>query len=350
MSTGIRVVVVDDSALMRQTVSDSLNSIRDVEVVATAATGPEAVQVIAREQPDIVSLDIELPGMNGLNVLKETMRCNPTRVVLVSSYTTAGAETTIEGLALGALDFVPKPSAEEGIDVFRVRLRRTFRAALAAKLPQLGSVTQQTSDLDTTPLRPTSLAVVASSTGGPQALHDFFSAFEREPAFPIAVVQHMPPKFTAKMAQRLDKAGVLTVAEAEDGDRLRRGVALIAPGHAHMEIDGDRIRLTDNAAVGGLRPRADIAITTAVHHYGRDVTGLVMTGMGTDGLIGCRDIKRSGGQVLAQDGPSSTVDGMPRAVRDAGIADRIGPPAYLARVLGATPARPSGVVTASGRP
>lgn len=349
MSTPSRVVVVDDSALMRQTVSDSLNVIRDVEVVATAATGPEAVAVIAREQPDIVSLDIELPGMNGLDVLKETMRRNPTRVVLVSAHTTAGAETTIEGLALGALDFVPKPSVEEGIDVFRIRLRRTFRAALAAKLPQLGLATHQATTDEIKPLRPTALAVVASSTGGPQALYEFFSAFKRAPAFPIAVVQHMPPKFTAKMAQRLDRAGVVAVVEAADGDLLRRGSALVAPGHAHMEIDGDRVRLTDEAAVGGLRPRADIALTTAVRHYGKDVAGLVLTGMGTDGLIGCRDIKRSGGQVLAQDGPSSTVDGMPRAVRNAGIADRVGPPAFLAGVLEATQAQPRGLVTAGNR-
>ncbi len=350
MNATHRVVVVDDSALMRQTVSDALASIRGVEVVATAASGPEAVKVIAEHRPDIVSLDIELPGMNGLDVLEETMRRNPTRVVLVSAYTTDGAETTIEGLARGALDFVPKPSVEEGIDVFRVRLRRTFRAALAAKLPNSDLPPDSPARAPRPrPLRATAIAVIASSTGGPQALYEFFSSFTRPPAFPIAVVQHMPPKFTSKMAERLDRAGVIPVAEAADGDRLERGMALIAPGHAHLEILRDRVHLTDGEPVGGLRPRADIALTTAAQHYGRDVTGMVMTGMGTDGLLGCREVKRCGGQVIAQDGPSSTVDGMPRAIRNAGFAEQIGSPSFLAAVLEATPAYPLGV-TAAGRP
>lgn len=344
MTATNRVVVVDDSAMMRQTVSDALTSLPNIEVVATAASGPEAVKVIAEHKPDIVSLDIELPGLNGLGVLEKTMKDNPTRVVLVSAYTTAGAETTIEGLALGALDFVPKPSASEGIDVFRVRLRRTFRAALAAKLPQPASDPDNTGD--TSPLRATALAVVASSTGGPQALEEFFSAFTKAPAFPIAVVQHMPPKFTAKMAERLDRLGILSVSEAGDGDRLRPGCALIAPGHAHMEINGDRIRLTDEPPIGGLRPRADVALSSAVKHYGKDMTGLVMTGMGTDGLLGCREIKRCGGQVMAQDGTSATVDGMPRAIRTAGIADRVGRPYVMARTLQATPVQFGSLVTA----
>jgi two-component system chemotaxis response regulator CheB len=347
MSSTYRVVVVDDSALMRQTVSDALSSIPGLEIVATAASGPEAVKLIAEHRPDIVSLDIELPGMNGLDVLRQTMRHNPTRIVLVSAHTTAGAETTIEGLALGALDFVPKPSIEEGVDVFRVRLRRTFRTALAAKLPQTDSAVPPVSSTQALPLRPTSLAVIASSTGGPQALFEFFSSFTRAPAFPIAVVQHMPPKFTAKMAERLNRAGPVAVSEADDGDRLRPATALIAPGHAHMEIHGDVVRLTDDAPVGGLRPRADITLATAVRQFGKNMTGMVMTGMGSDGLIGCRDAKRHGGQVITQDGPSSTVDGMPRAIRNAGLADRIGPPAFLAEVLEKTPAQIHGQITAA---
>lgn len=347
MTTPIRVVVVDDSAMMRQTVSDALRTIRGVEIVATAASGPEAVKVIAAQTPDIVSLDIELPGLNGLGVLKQTMKSNPTRVVLVSAHTTAGAETTIEGLALGALDFVPKPSIEEGIDIFRVRLRRTFRAALAAKLPQQAS--PAAADSDTTPLRNTALTVIASSTGGPQALHSFFSSMQKAPRFPLAIVQHMPPKFTAKMAERLDRAGVMSVAEAKDGDRLTPGRALVAPGDFHMEIHGDTVRLTTADPIGGLRPRADITMTSAAKSYGHNVTGLVMTGMGTDGLIGCRDIKRMGGQIIVQDGPSSTVDGMPRAVRSAKIADRVGTPADLARILEETPLQLAGLVPAGRR-
>jgi two-component system chemotaxis response regulator CheB len=346
MTATNRVVVVDDSAMMRQTVSDALTSLPNVEVVATAASGPEAVKVIAEHKPDIVSLDIELPGLNGLGVLEKTMKDNPTRVVLVSAYTTAGAETTIEGLALGALDFVPKPSESEGIDVFRVRLRRTFRAALAAKLPQPAMDADTTGTVDTSALRATALAVVASSTGGPQALEEFFSAFTKTPAFPLAVVQHMPPKFTAKMAERLDRLGVLSVSEAADGDRLRPGLALVAPGHAHMEINGDRIRLTDDPPIGGLRPRADVALSSAVKHYGKDMTALVMTGMGTDGLLGCREVTRSGGQIIAQDGASATVDGMPRAIRNAGIADRVGRPYVMARTLQATPVHFGSLVTA----
>ena len=188
--------------------------------------------------------------------------------------------------------------------------------------------------------------MIASSTGGPQALHDFFTTFTRAPAFPVVVVQHMPPKFTSKMAERLDRIGVVTVAEARDGDRLEPGKAFIAPGDAHMEICGDRVKLTHDAPIGGLRPRADVTLSTAVQHYGADMTGLVMTGMGTDGLIGCRDVKRSGGQIVAQDGPSSTVDGMPRAVRNAGIADRIASPRAMATILESTPIQLRSVTTA----
>jgi len=345
MSSTSRVVVVDDSAMMRQTVSDALRTIRGVDIVATAASGPEAVDVIAEHRPDIVSLDIELPGLNGLDVLRRTMKNNPTRVVLVSAHTTAGAETTIEGLSLGALDFVPKPSVDEGIDIFRVRLRRTFRAALAAKLPTQG--TPRETNTDTRPLRNTALMIVASSTGGPQALHEFFSAFKKPPRFPLAVVQHMPPKFTAKMAERLDRTGIISVKEAGDGDRLAAGTALVAPGTSHMEIHGEVVRLTDDAPIGGLRPRADVTMSSAIKVYQSHVAGLVLTGMGTDGLIGCRDIKRAGGQVIAQDSASATVDGMPRAIREAGIAERIGTPAALAKIVEATPLQ-LGVMAAAG--
>jgi two-component system chemotaxis response regulator CheB len=348
MTSTHRVVVVDDSSMMQRTVSDALRTLRGVEIVATAASGPEAVKVIAKERPDIVSLDIELPGLNGLEVLERTMKSNPTRVVLVSAHTTAGAETTIEGLALGALDFVPKPSVDEGIDIFRVRLRRTFRAALAAKLP-LQANSSDIAVSDSSPLRNTALTVVASSTGGPQALHEFFSTFEKAPRFPLAVVQHMPPTFTAKMAERLNRASVMTVKEAEDGDQLVAGTALVAPGDAHVEIHGDTVRLSDAEPIGGLRPRADITLSSAAKSYGAHVTGVVMTGMGTDGLVGCRDIKRSGGQVVAQDGPSSTVDGMPRAIRKADIADRVAAPATMAKILEATPLQLAGLVAARRR-
>ena len=333
MKRTYRVVVVDDSALMRQTVSDSLNSLRDVEVVATAASGPEAIAVIAEQKPDIVSLDIELPGMSGLEVLKHVMDHNPTGVVLVSAYTTAGAETTIEGLTLGALDFVPKPSIDEGLDVFRVRLRRTFRAALSAKLLPQTPPEAASQEPTTTSLRPTDLAIIASSTGGPGALQRLLSAFETPPAFPIVIVQHMPKTFTGKMAQRLNGVGPASVSEAGDGDELRAGHILVAPGANHIEIDKGVVRLTNDAPIGGLRPRADITLSSAAQSYGSGVTGIVLTGMGTDGLVGCRRIKRSGGQVIAQDQQSSTVDGMPRAVRDAGLADAVGDPAKIARAL-----------------
>jgi two-component system chemotaxis response regulator CheB len=335
MTSNSRVVVVDDSALMRNTVSDALSTIPGVEIIGTASTGPEAVAVIADLKPDIVSLDIELPGLDGLGVLAETMSTNPTRVVLVSAYTTAGAETTIEGLALGALDFVPKPSLDEGLNTFKVRLRRTFRAALAAKVPT-SEPNHATAVEHVDGLRPGALAIIAASTGGPRALHDLFVTFPAAPAVPIAIVQHMPAKFTAKMAERLNSAGPTDVAEASDGDRLQSGKALVAPGHAHMEIDGGVVRLTDDPPIGGLRPRADVTMGSAVKHYGSELIGLVMTGMGSDGLLGCREIKRANGQVVAQDGPSSTVDGMPRAIRNAGIADVTGTPTTMARMLAAT--------------
>jgi two-component system chemotaxis response regulator CheB len=338
MNQASRVVVVDDSAMMRNTVSDALRTIRGVEIVGVAASGPEALDVIEALKPDIVSLDIELPGLDGLAVLSQTMKRQPTRVVLVSAHTTAGAETTIEGLSLGALDFVPKPSVDEGLDTFKVRLRRTFRAALLAKVP-FGEPEQAPAAEPVGTLRPAGLAVVASSTGGPRALYDFFASLDTPPSVPLAVVQHMPPKFTATLATRLDGAGPTTVVEASDGESIEPGKAVIAPGSAHMEIGAGTVRLTDDPPIGGLRPRADVAMSSAVAHYGGHIVGVVMTGMGSDGLLGCRDIKRAGGQVIAQDGPSSTVDGMPQAIRNAGIADMTGPPATMAKMIAATPYR-----------
>lgn len=327
-----RVVVVDDSAMMRRTVSDVLAGIAGVEIVGEAASGPQAIEVIAGNRPDIVSLDIELPGLNGLAVLDHVMKESPTRVILVSSYTTRGAATTMEGLALGALDFVPKPSTEEGLDVFKIRLRHAFRSALRAKLPHLVAAPDTGASAPKTLSRIT-LAVIASSTGGPRALNDFFSAFEVAPGYPIAVVQHMPPKFTQQMADRLDGIGPIRVSEAADGNPLRAGEALVAPGTSHMEIRGQHVYLTDEPPIGGLRPRADVTMQGAADSHGAGTLGVVLTGMGTDGLIGCRAIKQAGGQVVAQDGPSSTVDGMPAAIRRAGIADHAGPPAELGHLL-----------------
>jgi two-component system chemotaxis response regulator CheB len=337
MTAGSRVVVVDDSAMMRSAVIDALGGVRGVTVVGEAATGPEAIEAIASLRPDLVSLDIELPGFDGLEVLTRVMQRHPTKVILVSSYTTAGAETTLEGLARGAVDFVPKPSASEGIGIFNARMRRAFRSAQAAKTP-VRPQANQPADSATADLRSARLAVIASSTGGPGALQQFFSAFATAPPIPMVVVQHMPPDFTRQMASRLDRIGPVRVAEAAAGDRLESGAALVAPGSAHVEITDGGVELSAEAPIGGLRPRADVTMRSAAHHYGADTVGVVMTGMGTDGLIGCREIRQAGGQVLAQDGPSSTVDGMPSAVRRAGLADHVGPPEAMARLLAAAAA------------
>lgn len=367
-------------------ITEALQGVPGISVIGQAGSGREGIRQIEALDPDIVSLDIELGDISGLDVLEHVMRTRPRRVVVVSSQTEAGADTTFRALALGAVDFVAKGRLDPGPDGFEARLRRTFEAARHARvLPSRSrqgdqrrtltaeqrlerarerrSAAQERRSAATTPARParparpvaaarTSVAapprpgsggagslrkpgllLIASSTGGPPALQEFFATLTVKPAMPILLVQHMPEAFTARLASRLDQSGPTTVREATHGEAIQPGVALIAKGGRHLGVDGRTVSLLDTDPVGALKPRADITFQQAVDSFGGNLLAVVLTGMGDDGLIGCQAVARAGGQVLAQSGETSTVDGMPQKVRNAGLHLAEGSPAYLAALI-----------------
>lgn len=380
MAVTDRVVVIDDSPLLRSMITQALDALPGITVIGQAGSGREGLHQIEVLDPDIVSLDIELGDISGLEVLEQVMKTKPRRVVVVSSQTEAGADTTLRALALGAVDFVAKGRLDPGPDGFEARLARAFEAARHARvLPGRGSApaapaapqrprsaeerlaqarerraaaqnrrrgggadrgTERAAPTTTSPrpggdsrLRKPDVLLIASSTGGPPALQEFFSTLTVAPAMPVLLVQHMPEAFTARLAQRLDQAGPASVSEAAEGDELRRGHVYIAKGGRHLGLKGRRLSLLDSDPIGGLKPRADITFEQAAEIHGSSLLAVVLTGMGDDGLIGCEAIARAGGQVLAQSAETSTVDGMPQKVRNAGLHLDEGSPTYLAALV-----------------
>jgi two-component system, chemotaxis family, protein-glutamate methylesterase/glutaminase len=331
----MKVLVVDDARMMRRVISDVVTDAGHT-VVGEASNGTEAIAAAQRLSPDLITLDIEMPGMSGLDVLRSVMKTKPTKVILVSSLTTAGADITLEGLSLGAIDFVPKPSALTGLDGFTTHLTETLKAAAFARVPTGRAFAPRAAAAPPRPhpqratLRRPSMIVVASSTGGPDALTRFFGGFKSAPVCPVLVVQHMPAEFTGRLAQRLDAGLPFPVREAVDGERTDAGTVLIAPGDRHLGYGAGRVRLLDTPPIGRLRPAADITLEQVAAETGARTLVVVLSGMGKDGLAGSQSIVAAGGQVIAQDPDSCAVDGMPRAVREAGITIASGPPEHLA--------------------
>ena len=336
-----RVVVADDSRLMRRMLADALGR-QGFEVVGVAADGDEALALCRRHRPDALTLDLHMPGLDGLGVLRALRdgKAEPVPVVVVSAFSPAHGARAVDALAEGAFDLVAKPAFGESLDSFSAelgrkvtvaanagRLRRpAHRAAprrpgadVAAAAPRAAAPRRAGSATGT-------LVVIASSTGGPRALGELVPALPAALGAGGLIVQHMPAGFTASLAARLSGAGPLTVAEARTGDPLQPGRLLLAPGGSHLRLGDDRrLRLSDDAPEGGLRPRADFTIRDAARVFGRRVLLVVLTGMGKDGLDGAHAVKAAGGRVLAEAESTCTVYGMPRAVVEAGLADRVLP-------------------------
>jgi two-component system chemotaxis response regulator CheB len=275
-----------------------------------------------------------MPGPDGLEVLRQVMAVAPTRVVLVSSSTTAGADVTLEGLGAGAVDFVPKPGADTELAAFTRHLAAALEAAAVARVIGIRRSTSSPARVGAR-LRPPALVVVAASTGGPEALTRFLGGFRTAPAMPVLVVQHMPAHFTGRLARRLDAQFVFPVHEATDGAPALPGEVLVAAGDRHLGYRGGRVLLLDSPPVGRLRPAADVTLgeVAADPHLARQALVVVLSGMGRDGREGSRLISAAGGQVVAQDPDSSAVDGMPRAVREAGLVAATAPPEALAGLI-----------------
>ncbi len=335
----IRVLLVDDSATIRSLLATTLGADADLRVVGAAVNGRMGVDMVAADPPDIVLLDVEMPVMDGLMALREIRRIQPRLPVLMfSSLTERGAKATLDALLAGANDYAAKPA---GLDAGEVaaRIRTEVIAKIKALVPRGGVRDAPRPTMGfaaatgrpTAPLRrgPIRGVVIAVSTGGPTALAEVLPGFARDARVPVLIVQHMPPFFTAQLAERLGRLTGAHVREAEDGSPLRPGEILLAPGGRHLALAGDaesaRARLTDDPPENSCRPAADVLFRTAAKVWGAGTLGVVLTGMGRDGLAGSRAIVEAGGEVIAQDEFTSVVWGMPGEVVRAGLADAVLP-------------------------
>ncbi|MEW6581950.1 MAG: chemotaxis response regulator protein-glutamate methylesterase [Actinomycetota bacterium] len=328
MAKPVRVLICDDSALMRRILSDLLTD-AGLEVVGHARDGAELASRVAELTPDVVTLDVEMPRMDGIAAVADLMARNPTPVVMVSSLTAQGAAATVRALEAGAVDAIQKPAARTTMSAWmavRDELVTKLRAAAGARVRALRRVPRPATPVDGLAARARAatghLVVIASSTGGPRALAQVVPHLPSPLGAGVLIVQHMPPGFTASLAERLDQASALTVREARDVDEIRPDTALIAPAGFHLEVTGPgRVRRSSDPPIGALRPRADVTFASAAKHYGGRILCVVLTGMGNDGEAGIREVKRLGGTVLAEDESTCVVYGMPRAVVEAGLSD-----------------------------
>ena len=336
-----RIVVADDSRLMRRMLSDALAK-QGFDVVATAADGDEALAACNEHRPDALTLDLAMPGMDGIGVLRALRagKAQAVPVVVVSAFSPAHGARAVDALAEGAFDLVPKPAFGEGLESFTAELgRKVHEAAHSGRVRRPAARLAPRRPVHTAASRrPVAvgkrLVVIACSTGGPKALGELIPQLPSPLGAGLVIVQHMPPGFTASLASRLDAASPLTVVEVAGGESLAAGTALLAPGGAHLRLAGDRrAQLSDEAPVGGLKPRADFTIEDAAKHWGNRMVLVVLTGMGRDGLEGAKAVKAAGGRVLVEAESTCTVYGMPRAVAEAGLADEILPLDELANAI-----------------
>lgn len=327
MRRQIRVIVIDDSALMRKCLVSMINAEPDMEVVAIAPEPLTARELIRTLSPDVVTLDIEMPKMNGLDFLDKLMRLKPMPVLMVSSLTESGSEAALKALELGAFDCVGKPRMDS-LNGLGGELVAKLRAAADSPVKALLRATPSRS----TPIGAAAgfgrLVAVGASTGGTQALQHFLTGLPADMP-PILIVQHMPVAFTGPFARRLDSLCELKVKEAEQGDTVETGTVYIAPGGKHMTVNRHagvlRIGLNDNPPINGHRPAVDALFSSVAQTIGRRAVGLLLTGMGSDGARGMLEMKQAGAYTIAQDKETSVVFGMPQEAIKLGAADAVLP-------------------------
>jgi two-component system, chemotaxis family, protein-glutamate methylesterase/glutaminase len=344
MSERIRVLVVDDSALMRKLIPTILARDPSIEVVGTAMDGTFALKKIEEFRPDVVTLDLEMPRMDGLEALRLVMRRAPMPVIVVSTHSKEGAYSTFKALALGAIDFVAKPrdAAAGHLDAIAVELIEKIKVAKRASGRKIrASVEVETKPPQKKPVRatlpPSRIVAIGISTGGPNALQYVLSQIPADFAAAILIVQHMPEGFTEMFARRLDECCALDVQEARSGDLLIAGRVLICPGNRHMIVRrmprGDMAVLSDGPPVNGHRPSADVLFHSVAQEFTLTSVGVLMTGMGDDGAEGLGAIKAAGGMTVAQSEDTCVVSGMPRAAIMKGYANKIVPLESLSAFL-----------------
>lgn len=330
----IRVLVVDDSALMRKLIPQLLERDNSIHVVGTAMDGAFALKKIEELKPDAITLDLEMPRMDGIETLRRIMRQLQVPVVVVSAHTREGASTTFKALHMGAFDFVAKPENVLGEGMNEIAAEMIAKIKAAVKSPFLrrplvwgGAVAKPKPKRPAIPSPASKVVALGISTGGPNSLEYMLSQLPVDFPAAILVVQHMPAGFTETFARRLNDACNLDVKEAQSGDLIAAGRVLVCPGDRHMRVRrmplGDVVVLSDDVKVNGHRPSVDVLFFSVAQEFGADAVGLLMTGMGEDGAEGLGRLKAAGALTIAQDEASSIVFGMPRAAIERGYANRI---------------------------
>lgn len=340
MEDKIRVLIVDNSAFMRVFISDMINNEKDMEVVGTARNGDVALEKIDLLDPDVITLDVEMPGKNGLEVLKDIKHRSCSKVIMLSGLTTKGSSITIEALEAGAFDFIQKPSgiANLELETIRAELTTKIRYAYEAKNSKK-CVQHKDNDIEIKKgiplIRKGEITAIAlgASTGGPKTLYEILTALPGDLGVPIFVVQHMPAGFTKAFAERLDANCQLRVVEAADRDVIQPGVVYVAPGGFHMTVQEGMIKLDTSPPLHGVRPAVDILLKSAAKAYGSGLLCCIFTGMGKDGAAGVITAKKAGGIVLAQDEATSVIYGMPKAAYETGYVDWVLPSGKIAQEI-----------------
>lgn len=366
MDTGearIRVMVVDDSVVIRRILKSVFEEAADIEVVGYAANGKIALMKIPQIQPDLITLDVEMPDMDGFEMLRQLRAAYPRLpVIMFSTLTERGAAATLDALALGASDYVAKPAnvGSVGASIQKIRdeilpkIRGLCRRPAAARLT--AHAERPAADPSSPPSAPAArprpgivrALVIGSSTGGPNALNDVLSRLPENYPVPVLIVQHMPKMFTKMLADRLNAYCPLEVVEASEREELKAGRVYVAPGEYHMIVRAGApplVGLNQEPQENFCRPSVDVLFRSAAALYGDGVLAVVLTGMGHDGMRGCEDIRRRGGQVIAQDEATSVVWGMPGAVVQNGLADAVLPVADIAAEITRRTMRAAGGVT-----
>lgn len=348
----IRAVVIDDSAFMRKSISLMLESDPDIEVIATGKDGLDGFNKVKELRPDIVTLDVEMPVMDGLAALKKIMTECPTSVIMVSSITTEGAEATLKALEYGAVDFIPKELSFVSVNIIQIKedlIKKVKeivkQKSLHSRLQRIRTITSSISGNKTSPIQHKEHKESASdfviprigfravalgiSTGGPLSLQQVIPKLEKK-LVPIFIVQHMPPKFTKSLAERLNGMSNFEVKEAENQEVVKKGCVYIAPGGYHMTFRHSAgsdivIDISETPSNTLHRPSVDVMLSSVVDVYGKYALGIIMTGMGKDGFEAVKKLKAAGGYCIAQDEESCVVYGMPKAVVEGGLADMILP-------------------------
>ena len=330
-----RVLVVDDSGVFRQLLLEALAADPEIEMVGAAADGAAALQQILETRPDVVTLDVEMPGMNGLDLLKELRKTLPDMPIIMCSHLTErGTRTTLDALCLGASDYVPKPPAGKNPEDARAHLRRELIPRIKALYEThwrnargLSSLAGRPARRRIRPGQPFDVLAVGASTGGPNALERFLSGLGGPRPVPMVIVQHMPPLFTTLLAERLSRESPIRVREAEDGAALHPGEAWLAPGNRHLLLRPGsgtvHLHLSDDPPENSCRPSVDVLFRSVSQAYGARALAVVLTGMGHDGLKGAQLMREAGGHILVQDEASSVIWGMPGAIAREGLADEV---------------------------